>query len=110
MSNRIIVDLATVRMAQSKTYTGQPRGKDARGRLNIQALDKADTTVEVRVPADTYSVSPSFVLGMFTASIELFGREAFYKKYDFSSWPPALKESVSEAVDRVMDHIEVLPV
>jgi hypothetical protein len=109
MPEHLIIDLAAVRATNTKTFTGQPRGKDARTKLNIQALDGSDVSVEVRVPADTYSVSPSFLLGMFTASIERFGRDGFFAKYDFSSWPPALHESVAEAVDRIMNRAEVLP-
>jgi hypothetical protein len=108
MSDNVIVDLGTVRAPNTKTFTGQPRGKDARARLKIQSFDRADVLVDVVVPLDTYSVSPSFILGMFTPSIETLGRKGFLEKYNFSSWPPELHDAVDEAVDRVLSRGNVL--
>src|SRR5260370_3114175 len=107
MSDKVTIDLGTVRAPNTKTFTGQPRGKDSRARLKIQSYDKADVVVTVLVPPDTYSVSPSFVLGLFSPSIQTLGRERFFAKYDFSSWPPELHDAVDEAVDRVLNRADV---
>jgi hypothetical protein len=108
MPPKVKLDLGLVRAAGTRTFTGQPRGKKARADLRVNKLESEDVEVEVLVPADTYSVSPSFILGMFSPSIEALGREEFLKKYDFSSWPVELRGAVDEAIERVRSGVDVL--
>ena len=102
------IDLGTVRDPQSRTYTGQPRGKAARSKLQIDSFDAREGTFSVRIPDDTYSVSPSFILGLFTQSIRRLGRTGFLARYDFESWPVELREAIEEAIDRVLTDADAL--
>lgn len=71
---------------QGPVFTGRPRGEQLRRELRVDDMDQADTVVEVNIPETTYSISSSFILGLFGRSVvELGSREAFYGKYHFNA-------------------------
>jgi hypothetical protein len=101
------MDLNEVRAAGSRVFSGQPRGKAARRHFNVDALDREEGVVTVLVPADTYSIGPSFLLGLFEPSIVQFGKEKFFKKFSFP-WDPILMDSLHETVARATKTSNVL--
>lgn len=83
MGTPVIIDFSTL---EGPVFTGRPRGEQLRKVFHVDEYDNADTEVEVRIPVSTYSISSSFILGMFGQSIVRAGsKDQFYKKYHFES-------------------------
>src|SRR5215469_608767 len=101
------INLEEIRVAGTRVYSGQPRGKAARRHFNLDALDRQEGTVTVLIPADTYSIGPSFLLGLFEPSILALGKDKFYAKYQFP-WDPILLDSLHETVARATKTSSVL--
>lgn len=79
----MIIDFATL---QGPVFTGRTRGETLRHALHVERLDATDTQVEVKIPDSTYSISSSFILGLFGKSVVHAGsKQAFYNKYHFTS-------------------------
>src|SRR5436305_5076144 len=93
------IDLGDIRVSGTRVFSGQPRGKAARAHFRIGTLDHEPGTVTVRIPEDTYSIGPSFLLGLFEPSILSLGKERFYAKYKFP-WDSILLDSLYETVER----------
>jgi GTP-dependent phosphoenolpyruvate carboxykinase len=83
MSKNVIIDFAAL---EGPVFTGRPRGEALRQKLKVEEFDATDTHVEVKIPDSTYSISSSFILGLFGKSVVRAGsKQAFYKKYHFTS-------------------------
>jgi hypothetical protein len=68
------------------SLSGQERGVEARGKFNLDDLDKSAEQVTVDVPNDLDAISPSFIQGMFAKSlVEVFDRDQdrFLEHYAF---------------------------
>jgi hypothetical protein len=101
------VNLGDVRASGTRVFSGQPRGKNARRAFNLEALDTDGEVVSVLIPEDTYSIGPSFLLGLFGPSIVRLGRDRFFEKYKFP-WDPILLDSLNETVARATKTSTVL--
>ena len=75
------ISLAQFRGSKSTLFTGRPQGEEARKKLKLDELDKADVEVELLIPDDTTSFNPSFYLGLLFNSIKKLGVDNFLKKY-----------------------------
>ena len=85
MDTTVIIDFGKL---EGPVFTGRPRGEMLRAKLHVEDYDVGDVQVEVRIPDTTYSISSSFILGLFGKSVVLAGsKEAFYKKYHFNATP-----------------------
>lgn len=85
MVDSVIIDFETL---GGPVFTGRPRGEQLREKLKVANYDEGDTSVEVLIPESTYSISSSFILGLFGKSIVKAGtKERFYQKYHFHSTP-----------------------
>lgn len=83
-------------------YTGRQRGEMLRESLHLDQVDAGGASVEVLVPAETYTVSSSFFLGLFGPSVVKAGsKDAFYKLYHFKS-PAFLQEVMDGYVARAL--------
>jgi hypothetical protein len=101
------IDLSEVRVSGTRVYSGQPRGKAARQQFRVDALDREDGVVTVLIPPDTYSIGPSFLLGLFEPSIIKLGKDGFFAKYKFP-WDAILLDSLHETVARATKTSTVL--
>lgn len=77
-----------------------------RNDAHLERLDVGDEDVRVVIPADTFSVTSSFFLGMFGDSIRRLGRHAFRKKYTFEG--PLLDGVIDDAVQEALRTIAPL--
>lgn len=85
MDKSVIIDFGTL---EGPVFTGRPRGESLRVKFDVEELDRGNTKVEVRIPASTYSISSSFILGLFGKSVVHAGsKEKFYEKFHFNSTP-----------------------
>jgi hypothetical protein len=105
MSQPVIIDFATL---GGPVFTGRTRGESLRTRLHVERLDDASTAVEVKIPDTTYSISSSFILGLFGKSVVKAGsKEAFYEKYHFTS-NSMFKSIVDSCVTRALQDKSLL--
>jgi hypothetical protein len=83
MSNAVVIDFANL---GGPIFTGRPRGEKLREVLHVEDYDEDDILVVVNIPESTYSISSSFILGLFGKSVVKAGsKEAFYHKYQFKT-------------------------
>jgi hypothetical protein len=83
-------------------YVGRDRGALARKIARIDELDDVKSEVLVDIPADTYTVSSSFFLGMFGNSIVRFRtRDAFFAHYRFTG-PERIVTSLASLAARAL--------
>lgn len=82
--------------------SGHVRGLAARNEFGLDALDAAGDPVRVVVPEHVYSLSPSFVQGLFSASVRALGNDptAFFSHYQIVA-----SELVRRQIDRAMQNI-----
>ena len=68
----------------TRVLSGKQRGLKAREDLHLEALDQAADQVDVVLADDVDAITPSFVLGMFGASVRRCGSvDSFFDKYHF---------------------------
>ncbi|GGD00056.1 hypothetical protein [Undibacterium terreum] len=83
MSDTVIIDFGKF---EGPVFTGRPRGELLRKSLNVDGFDDNNILVEVKIPDSTYSISSSFILGLFGKSVVKAGsKQAFYNKYHFET-------------------------
>lgn len=82
--------------------SGHVRGLAARNAFGLDALDAAGDPVQVIVPDHVYSLSPSFVQGLFSASVKAVGNDpsAFFSRYLIVA-----SDLVRRQIDRAMANI-----
>lgn len=87
---------------EGPVFTGRTRGEELRTRFNVDSIDNGDVVVEVTIPEATYSISSSFILGLFGKSVVRAGsKEAFYSKFHFHS-NRLFKDVVDSCVTRAL--------
>ena len=76
-----------------RNLSGHDKGQAARARYDLDALDAGSAPVEIRVPAEIYAISGSFVQGMFAQSLVTLGsKEAFFAHYKFDADSDVLRQ------------------
>jgi hypothetical protein len=70
---------------QTRVLSGKQRGLQARIDFGLDGLDEGAEDVNVLLSGPIEAITPSFVLGMFGASVRRCGSvESFFDKYRFS--------------------------
>ncbi len=83
-------------------YVGQKKGAAVREVSRLDELDKKDIKIYVQIPRDTYSVTSSFIMGLFRASIQSCGsKKIFLDKFIFDC-SDLIFEKAEEAIDRAL--------
>lgn len=99
MAGNLVIDLSRY---NGPVYTGRERGARIRADLNLDAVDSANTNVEVSIPDNTYTVTSSFFLGLFGPSVVHLGsKQRFYERYKFKT-PAFLKPDMDGYVARAL--------
>ena len=77
------MDLEVLTQGKVHNLSGHERGLAARRHFKLDDLDKAIGEVEINVPEHIYGVSPSFIQGLLSASVQTLGqsREGFFGHY-----------------------------
>lgn len=80
-----LINLDELTAGKVHNLSGHMRGLAARQHFDLDQLDICDEPVEVIVPEHIYGLSPSFVQGLFAASVQRLGndRETFLRHYRF---------------------------
>lgn len=77
------IDFVKLTKGEVRSLSGHDRGLAARGLFGLDGLDDSTEQVVVSAPSDLDALTPSFVQGLFAASVHHLGREQFYKHYHF---------------------------
>lgn len=77
------INLNDCRKKNSKVLSGREEGYGYRKKFKIDTIDEEESSVEVIVPDDLYSINISFFLGLFGESIRKLGEKRFREKYEF---------------------------
>lgn len=80
------VDLTKLTQGKVRNLAGHDRGLSARELFNLDELDAQPEFIEIFLPDDFRSVSPSFFEGMFAKSVAaLKDLDAFLEHYQFNT-------------------------
>ncbi len=82
-------------------FTGRSRGVSDRKKLQLDVLDKSDEPVDVVIPAEVYTVTSSYFLGLFGESIRALGREDFLAHYIFRA-PDHISHKIDDWIARAL--------
>jgi hypothetical protein len=86
---------------------GHDRGLAARKLFQLDVLDREASSVEVAAPSSLEALTPSFVQGLFAASVHALGEDGFFKHYRFDRLDRGLLEDVKVGVQRVLMKREI---
>ena len=70
-----------VRHVKAKVFTGRDRGQEVREKSRIDELEKNNDEVIIEIPADIYSINPSFFEELFFNVVTKLKKEAFLNKF-----------------------------
>lgn len=93
-----------VKHIKSKVFTGRDRGVDVRKKSKIDELEKDYDDIVIRIPADIYSINPSFFEELFFNVVQKLKKEGFVKKFKIQSLGEYnFQNELLEAVDRILN-------
>lgn len=94
------IELENFRTPKAKIFTGRDRGEQVRKDSKIDEIESKYEIVEFIIPANLYSINPSFFEELFVNVVEKLGEERFYQKFNFTNqgkynYEKPLKEAIS---------------
>ena len=100
--NPPLINLEDYRTPGSKVFTGRDRGEEVRQKSHIDDLVNVNPEVVIEVPADIWSINPSFLEQLFYNIVPKFGKEGFYQRIKFHTAGLGydIAKDVEEAIDR----------
>ena len=84
-----VVNINLTPEKEVRILSGKVPGMAARKRFDLDQLDRSPSRVQVVIPVPV--VTSSFILGMFSQSVERLGVEGFFDKYHFEASPGVLE-------------------
>ncbi|WP_379553572.1 hypothetical protein [Qipengyuania sp. DGS5-3] len=96
------IDLGVLTEGKVHNLSGHERGLAARDLFKLDALDRDGVRHTIRVPDDLYGISPSFVQGLFTASLRSLDNDldAFKQSYTIEA-----SDLIQRQIDRGLQNI-----
>jgi hypothetical protein len=95
------IQLAQVAGEDARVLIGHDRGLAARQLFDLDRLDGVGDKIVVTAPVHLRTLTPSFVQGLFAASIHSLGEDAFFDHYTFQL-SDGLFDDIRAGVDRVL--------
>jgi len=93
-----------VRKIKSKVFTGRDRGEMVRKESHIDELESHNDKVIIEIPADIYSINPSFFEELFLKVVLKLGKEAFLKKFSLNpKGEYDFQNEFMEAIERILN-------
>ena len=103
------IALEELTLGEVRNLAGHERGSSARDHFNIEALDKSEERIVVRVPANFRAISPSFFQGMFAESVLQFGDALkFLDHYRFDA-PAHIRARIAEYAEQAAGRVPSNP-
>ena len=98
-----IINLEEFRTPKAKIFTGRDRGEQVRKDSKIDEIESKFDSVDFIIPANLYSINPSFFEELFINVVEKLGEEEFYKKFNFINEGNYNHEKpLKEAISRIL--------
>ncbi|MCM3663463.1 hypothetical protein M3204_03555 [Mesobacillus subterraneus] len=97
----LTIKMENHRVKNSKVYSGREEGYELREKLNLEAIDKTKEPILFEFPVDTLSLTPSFFLGLFGASIRKLGAAEFRQVYHFRG-TDVINRSIENGIIRAL--------
>lgn len=85
----------------SKVFTGRDRGAQVREQSKIDEVFPATDSLEIVIPDEIFSITPSFLEELFNNIVLKYGKEDTLKKVRFTG-RYKIKNAFDEAVDRIL--------
>ncbi len=98
-----IINLEEYRVAGAKVFTGRDRGAMVRNKSKLDQIEEENEEVKIIIPANVYSINPSFFEELFLNVVMKLGKEKFLSKFHFESLGDYQYERpLYEAIDRIL--------
>ena len=92
------------RKIKSKVFTGRDRGEMVRIASRIDKLETLNDKVIIVIPADIYSINPSFFEELFLNVVLKLGKDSFLEKFSLRSQGEYdFQKEFMEAIDRILN-------
>lgn len=85
----------------SRVFTGRDRGAQVRELSRIDELFPVNDRLDVKIPDEIFSITPSFLEELFNNVVLTYGKEETLKKIHFVG-KYKIKNAFDEAVDRIL--------
>lgn len=93
-----------IKHIKSKVFTGRDRGEEVRKKSKIDDLEKTNDEIEIRIPADIYSIDPTFFEELFFNVVQKLKKDGFVSKFKLISLGEYnFQGELLEAVDRILN-------
>ena len=87
----------------SKVFTGRDFGVQIREKSQIDKIETNYDSVTIIIPANIYSINPSFLEEFLVNVVTKLGKEKFLKKFKFvSEGEYNCEKPLEEAIDRIL--------
>ena len=104
-----IFDLGKYRSEGSKIFTGRDKGKYVRKDSKFDQLEKENDKITFLIPANLYSINPSFFEELLINVVTKLGKEQFLEKYEFKNQGDYNYERpLNDAIDRILRQTNAL--
>lgn len=94
--------LEKYRAEGSKVFTGRDRGEYVRKESRLDEIAAKNDEVYFVIPANIYSINPSFFEELFVNVVQKLGRDQFFRKFHFVSEGYPYERPLNEAIDRIL--------
>lgn len=92
----------------SKVFTGRDRGAEVREASNIDTIYDQFNKVNVVIPKNTFSITPSFLEEFFVNIVEKMGVEVFRNTVAIEANGYKIDSPLEEAIDRIVQRKNAL--
>lgn len=97
------INLENFRTPKSKVFTGRDRGVEVRINSKIDSLAENNEVVKIIIPANLYSINPSFFEEFLVNVVLRYRKEGFIKKFSFENLGDYnYLKPLNEAIDRIL--------
>jgi restriction endonuclease Mrr len=98
-----IFELETYRAKGSKVFTGRDKGKYVRVNSKFDEIEKNNDKVIFKIPANLFSINPSFFEELLINVVLKLGKQGFIEKYEFvNEGKYKFEKPLNEAIDRIL--------
>ena len=98
-----VIDLEKYRTPGAKIFTGRDRGEEVRNKSEIDKFAEQYDNIEIRIPANLFSINPSFFEELFINVVKRYRSQGFFEKFKFKNdgeYP--YEKPLKEAVNRIL--------
>ena len=99
----VTFELEEYRAEGSKVFTGRDKGKYVREESKFDEFEKKYDKIIFKIPANLFSINPSFFEELLINVVTKLGKEGFMKKYTFiNEGSYKYEKPLNDAIDRIL--------